>query len=255
MAEVGGVIAGAQGASKARDDFRDRRAELQDARTRGVGSFEALLAALGGDPLIKGAQDLFLGQQQNAPDPETTGALFGSAADDVFGLGGKGISNPEVQNQLFRRNFEESIAPQQEQSRSNLASELAARGLSRSGIAAKRFGQQDQQFREQSGDLRRDLSLAGAEADFNESLQRSQAASNLFNLGSQASERIAGAGSQFGFQRAGFGADIMDRINRLRQSVPLGLLGNTPQNQSQAISSGLFQGAGGINRGVAGIFG
>lgn len=253
MAEVGGVLTGIQGARQAKNSFRNQRDAIRTSTLMGTGEIEERMKALQDNPLLQGVNQQQQRELQFSPDAQMRQGLFNQAAADIQGLGGQGLSNPAVQDQIFRQTLEQSILPDQQRAEENLSSQLAARGLGRSGQAVGGFTDLATDFGNRIGDTRRQIATQGAQEAFNEQLTRAQASQDLFNTGAQVASQVGQNAAGIGLQQEGFMADLAKFIAQLRQQAELSLLGQAPSPGSMQ-SNALFKGAEIFNQGLGGAF-
>jgi len=232
MADVGGVVSGFQAGHEAQQDFRHARDRLNQATQQGLDEMLARQKSYTQNPLLQGVKDQYQAELGGIPSVDTRSGLYDAAATGLGNLTGLGLANPQVQDQMYRQTLEGSLIPAQQQARDQLSGELAARGMGRSGVGLGQMANLQNQFGQQATNLRRDLSLAGAQEAFNQQMAQAQAQENLFQTGTQAASQIAQGAQSIGTQEENFLADLGKFIATMRQNAQLALLGMNP-NQSQ----------------------
>jgi len=252
MAEVGGLLQGIQAGRQQKRSFRHLRQRTDEAAKAGLEDIGGIREDFEGDPLIGGTKQFLIGELAGAPDQRIRNALFGGAAGEIARAGGEGISNPQVQEMIYRSMLEEQLQPAQEEARDQLSSEMAARGMGRSGeMVRRRLGMEDE-FADRTAGVRRDIAVAGAKEAFNERLQRATAAQNLFGVGSQVASGIANQAGGFGLRQQGFQSDLAKFMADLRMraaSEPYAIYGGK-QEPAQYGSQGFFNAAELFNQGL-----
>lgn len=232
MADVGGLVSGFQAGHEAQQDFRHARDRLNEATQQGLDEMLSRQKSYTQNPLLQGVKDQYTAELAGLPSQDTRYGLYNNAAAGVNNLGNTGLANPAVQDQMFRQTLEGSLIPAQQQAKNQMAAELAARGMGRSGQAIGQMSDLQNQFGTQATNLRRDLSVAGQQEAFNQQLAQAQAQENLFKTGQNAVTQIGQGAQAIGTQEESFLSDLAKFIATMRQNAQLALLGQNP-NQSQ----------------------
>lgn len=255
-AGLGGLVSGIAGASSQKKAERHLRTRLEGERDAGLGYLEEAGEEYRGNPLLNQLAQIYAQELGGMPSQETRSGLFDQAAGGVNALfdntQGFGISNPQVQEQIYNSAME-SLLPALASAKKGSESRQAARGFGRSGMAEDASRQMDFQAGQAGAGLKRDIGIQGAMQALQDQMTKIGAASGLYGLGEQAAGATRGQAGQFGLQQAMPLMELAQALSQMRMQHAGLLAGQGPdQNPWDRASQSFFQYQQGLGQGGAG---
>ena len=245
-----GTLAGLAGSSKARKNYRTVRGNILEREKSSIGDIEGGQSDLWNDTLLGPLRDLLMKEMGAGSDGggvapyEDRAGLFQTAMGNLQQLqeGPFGLSDPRVRDQIYNSAIEGTLTPQVQGAQDNLASNMASRGMSRSGLSNDANRQLSFDSARTAAMTRRDIDTQGALAAKGDILDRMKATQGLLGQGQGIASQQQQMAGQLGTNMQGLAMQLLQMLTGTRMGTAqlLGSLGSGPDQMSD-LSSNLFK--------------